>query len=56
MNCTCCVKLFWAEGYNSITWHNQLLVDYSKGESESKGIYEDNLTDTDIQYTYIDQS
>ena len=25
--------------YNSITQHNRLLFDYSKGESESKGIY-----------------
>ena len=33
------LKLFWAEGYNSITWHNLLLVDYSKGAPESKGIY-----------------
>ena len=24
--------------YNSITRHNRLLVDYSKGESESKGM------------------
>ena len=34
LNCTCCVNLFWAEGYNSITQHNRLLVNYSKGESE----------------------
>ena len=36
---------------NSITQHNRLLVDYSKGESESKGIYciyGDNLTATYI--------
>ena len=25
--------------YNIITRHNPLLVDYSKGESESEGIY-----------------
>ena len=37
--------------YNSITWHNRLLFDYSKGESESKGvywIYKINLTAADI--------
>ena len=39
LNCTCCAKLFRAEGYNSITQHNRSLVDYSKGESESKEIY-----------------
>ena len=39
LNCTCCVKLLRAEGYNSITQHNRLLFDFSKGTSESKGIY-----------------
>ena len=32
-------KIILGRLYSSITQHNQLLFDYSKGESESKGIY-----------------
>ena len=55
MNCTCCIKLFWAEGYTSVSRHNQLLFDYCRSESWVNGIYyiyEEILTAT-FMYTYM---
>ena len=39
LNCTCCVKLFLAEGYNIVSRHIQLVFDYWRSESWVMGIY-----------------
>ena len=39
LNCTCCLKLFQAEGYNIVPRHIRLLLDYCRRESWVTGVY-----------------